>query len=107
MEAIKMSKAQQIRNLLSNGVSVKEVAKSVGVKVQYVYSVQNYDRQAKRAKKSAALAKKSVRTEIVAKAPEQGKIDAMKKYILHLETELLMRDGAINALRNKLYAASV
>lgn len=107
MEATKTNKAQQIRDLLAKGMNAKSVAEAVGVKVQYVYDVQNAARRSKKTKKAATLAKKSVQTQIVAKAPEQGKIDAMKKYIMHLETELLMRDGAINALRNKLYATSV
>lgn len=105
MEAI--SKAQQIRTLLSQGISISEIAEKVGVKMQYVYDVRNADR---RKAKRVARNKKAVtevKTTVVARAPEAGKIESMQKYIMHLETELLMRDGAINALRNKLYAASV
>lgn len=97
------TKAQQIRDLLSQGLNVNEVAEKVGVKVQYVYDIRS--RNVKKAVKAKKKAKPQ--TAIVAAAPEAGKIDSMKKYITHLETELLMRDGAINALRNKLYAASV
>ncbi len=97
------TKAQQIRDLLSQGLTVNQVAEKIGVKVQYVYDIRS------RTTKKAVKVKKKLKpqTAIVAAAPEAGKIDSMKKYILHLETELLMRDGAINALRNKLYAASV
>ena len=101
------TKAQQIRTLLSQGAPVAEIAEKVGVKVQYVYDVRNADRRkAKRAAKGKKAAAE-VKTTVVARAPEADKIEAMQKYIMHLETELLMRDGAINALRNKLYAASV
>ena len=103
-----MSKAAQIRTLLSEGLDPKAVAEKAGVKVQYVHDVRHKSglgpRTARKAKKMATAAKASIVPQV---SPEQGKIDSMKKYIMHLETELLMRDGAIGALRNKLYASSV
>ena len=108
-----MSKAAQIRTLLAEGLDAKAVAEKAGVKVQYVHDVRYKDelkslsqgpRRARKAKKMATVAKASIVPQV---SQEQGKIDSMKKYIMHLETELLMRDGAIGALRNKLYASSV
>lgn len=101
-----MSKAAQIRTLLSEGLDPKEVAEKAGVKVQYVHDVRyKMSHRSKPAKKKVAWAATTVPSTTT--APDQSKIDGLKKYIMHLETELLMRDGAIGALRNKLYAASV
>ena len=105
-----MSKAAQIRTLLAEGLDAKAVAEKAGVKVRYVHDVRHKaggilgPRRVRKAKKMATAAKASIVPQV---SPEQGKIDSMKKYIMHLETELLMRDGAIGALRNKLYASSV
>lgn len=41
----KQSKAAQIRALLAQGKTPQEAAKSMGVKPQYVYSVQYYERK--------------------------------------------------------------
>lgn len=103
MQSTEMTKAQQIRNLLVEGLSPKQIAEKLGMKPQYVYDIRSKSNLSKRRRRIAVKAK----TVVVDRAPDQSKVDQMKKYITHLETELLMRDGAINALRNKLYAASV
>lgn len=103
-----INKAQQIRAFLNSGSTPKEAAEKANVKLQYVYDVRSKDRLKDGVKtKKRAKANSTKVVDDAQIAQETRKLDGMKKYIIHLETELLMRDGAINALRNKLYAAAV
>lgn len=49
-----MNKSDRIRKLLSQGVSVKEIAKRVGVKPSFVYVIRWQDKNKKKAKKGKA-----------------------------------------------------
>lgn len=107
MESTEVTKAQQIRNLLAEGLSPKQVAEKLGMKPQYIYDIRSKAGLSKRVKRRAKPVAVKPKQEIVAQTPNQSRIDSMQKYIMHLETELLMKDGAINALRNRLYAAAI
>lgn len=107
MEEQTITRAQQIRTMLNEGMKPKQVAEKLGIKPQYVYDIRSKAGLTKRVKRRAKPVAAKPKQEIVAQTPNQSRIDSMQKYIMHLETELLMKDGAINALRNRLYAVAV
>ena len=107
MEEQTITRAQQIRTMLAEGMKPRQVAEKLGIKPQYVYDIRSKAGLTKRVKRRAKPVAVKPKQEVVAQTADQSKVDSMRRYIMHLETELLMKDGAINALRNKLYGAAV
>lgn len=93
-----MSKAQAVRELLAQKIAPKEIAEKTGATVQYVYDIRY---------KMYGPKRKIKKTTAVVDPKPDNRLDNMKRQIVHLETEVFMRDAVINALRNRLYAASV
>lgn len=102
----KVSKSQQIRDYITANpnASVKDVAQTLGVNLQYVYDTKS---RMKGSKKRGRPAKKITPVTPLPMVDRSAFVDGLKQRIRHLEMELELQAMIVSTLKNRLYAAAV
>lgn len=107
----KVSKAKAIREYIAANptASAKQVAEALKVNLQYVYLIKSSLGQKTTVTKSKrGRPAKTLITQVTALPMDRSSyVDGMKQRIRHLELELELQGMVVNALKSRLYAASI